>query len=444
MAIGRGAMAFSRGDKRVGLFAVLIFCLIPIHHAFGQLMTIDGPYVACWILASWAAWRVFDGLRSGRSTLPGWIALGLVLGIGFLFKYTILLLIPGLVAYAALDRRRLGWSGRATLGLVLSGVVFLAAISPVLVWNQQHGWPTVAELLGHLGWARDGRPAGDPRAYDPVWTLELIGSQVFVIGPPLLLMGWAVGSALRRRRRSLEDRSANRMMICFAAPILLFYFLLTFITDVEANWPVAGYATLVILAARFVVAELPRRRQAGPQRPPPGAEQGPAVPKKPRRRRFLFAWWCWTVAYGCIAAIGIFWPRVLAAAPVAGRYVPLHRIAGHRAWAAQVQSVIERARADGGEDPLVVADHYQPTALLAFYLPGRPVTRCASGLGGVRSAYDFFQDADLHDPRLVGRTFVLIAKNPQMWPCVFHFDRLEEAPAPEGVRLGIGFRGLVQ
>ena len=82
-------------DRRLMLASAVAYQTMPGLFTTGVLMTIDGPYVACWALAAWAGWRALA--QGGRAA---WIALGLALALGFLFKYTILLLPLGLALFA--------------------------------------------------------------------------------------------------------------------------------------------------------------------------------------------------------------------------------------------------------------------------------------------------------------------------------------------------------
>ncbi|MEO1718575.1 MAG: glycosyltransferase family 39 protein, partial [Planctomycetota bacterium] len=105
--------------------AALVF-LTPAYQLPAILMTIDGPYIACWALASYFALLSFIPLPRGervaersevgrgeyeqspsRRNAPALPAFALFLGLGFLYKYTILLILPGLVAFLILNRKRI-------------------------------------------------------------------------------------------------------------------------------------------------------------------------------------------------------------------------------------------------------------------------------------------------------------------------------------------------
>ena len=166
-------------NDRLMLASAVAYQALPGPFTTGLLMTIDGPYVACWALAAWAGWRALAH-RSG----PAWIALGLTLAVGFLFKYTILVLPIGLAAFAVLGRRRLALP--KPVWIIAGLLCALLGLVPIAVWNAQHDWATVRHLLGHLGVAGGDMPTkqgGDSGwSYDPVWTLEFLGLQFAVAG----------------------------------------------------------------------------------------------------------------------------------------------------------------------------------------------------------------------------------------------------------------------
>ena len=133
LALAMLGLASRRGDWRVGFLAALIFCLAPGFQAISLLMTIDAPFIACWGLSAWAGWHVFRRLEKGDGVTGPAVALGLALGVGFLFKYTILLLVPGFLLFAVLRRRHLHLGGRRWGGLAIGTAVFAVFTAPVWV-----------------------------------------------------------------------------------------------------------------------------------------------------------------------------------------------------------------------------------------------------------------------------------------------------------------------
>jgi undecaprenyl-diphosphatase len=175
----------SARDGRVAFFAAVALLLAPVFQTMGLMLTIDGPYAACWALAALFGW-----LAIHRRFRPAWIALGLAIGIGFRYKYTIRLMIPGLALFAIFSSfarpqpaadleadaapRRDAFPSliqsltRSTWPWVVAGVIaLLIAIAPVLLWNAREGWPTIRHLLGHLGLAGGDMPIHSGTATDP-------------------------------------------------------------------------------------------------------------------------------------------------------------------------------------------------------------------------------------------------------------------------------------
>ncbi|MBI1372640.1 MAG: phospholipid carrier-dependent glycosyltransferase [Phycisphaera sp.] len=439
----------SDGDDRVGFFAALAFVLAPGFAAMNLLMTIDGPYLMCWALASWAAYHVTRRIESGGNATGPMIAFAAALGVGFLYKYTILLLIPGLLIYLLIRRRRLRVTGANALGVLLALVVFAAVISPVIIWNAREGWPTVRHLIGAIG-----LPGGDMSqavanehaSYSPVWTLELIGAQIGLMGPPLFtLIVASVVWAMRNRGGNRDEPSgwpAELLMICIGTPVLVFYFVISFIHETQGNWPVAGFVTLLVLVARRVVGELPRYHDmvrdwlalAPDERPKMGL-----LRQKPET-----VWqvaWHWTVAFGIGAQIVIVAIAFATASPMLQKTKLIGRLYGTEPFAAALADEIHRVEQKTGVEPIVIADRYGEASLLAFYLPGHPRVFCAQRYFGDRaSQYDFFADTNLADPALIGRPAVVMRSSQAAWQRAFVADTMDPIELPESSTRGQRWR----
>lgn len=414
--LAMGGMATrAAGDTRVGFVAAAAFALVSGYQAVNVLMTIDGPYVAGWIFAAWAALVMFErgrgaSERSGKTLGPA-LALGAACGIAFLYKYTILLLLPGVVWHALVLQRQGRWSG----GWLIPGAAFLVAFtvtsSPVWIWNYQQGWPTVKHLLGHLHVA-GGDVESKPWVYNPVWTLEYVGSQLGIAGP-LLVLGIVQAGRWAVARPEADPRwPALALMFRIGAPIFVFYAAVTAKTDVEGNWPIAGFSTLLVPLAVWVV----------------DAHDGWTGDERPGAVRL----WRWIVGYGLVSALVLHALIPLTAQiPGIDKITPMYRLKGQQAFADAVQAAREKWT-DHTQDPpavpLVVTDHYGKAALLRFYLPGHPVTYCASKWRGSRhTGYDDFEDTRLDAPALTGRRAILVGGDRARWEQAFAFPDIQHA-----------------
>lgn len=437
-------------DRRAGLVAAALANLAPILQMTGLLMTIDMPYAACWSGACWAAWRA---LRGGGPA--PFLALGLALAAGTLFKYTMLLLIPGVVGFALAQRRAGVRPPPARVLLTLAGAAL--GLVPILIWNARQDWPTVRHLLGHLGVAGgDVRPtqgAGRGWTYDPAWTLQFLGAQVGLLGPMLAIM--AAGAFSRAAGSLFADRGRAFLLWC-AAPIIFFYLAVSFVAEPEGNWALAGYLSLIPLAAAVVVDVVRRHRETVREwlaLPPPRPKRG-FLRRRPESP--LQVLWHATLALGI--ASGLLMLRAdfiesglgaLGAGEKVRRAVPLSRLMGADVQALHVSRLLAGLRDETGQEPFVIAAHYGRASQQAFYLPGRPrgMVTCASArLGGRRTQYDYWPQTSLDDPARLGRPAVLLGAAREDWEPVF--ERVVEVGTLEGDRkrgrpafLGYGYRG---
>ncbi len=450
--LSRLATACSRGNERVGFMAAAVFCLLPIFHGSAQFMTIDAPYVACWVLACLLAWQLFTKMHRQDRAFGLWAALGMALGVGFLFKYTIVLLIPGIIMYAVWSRRILVWDRSELSGILLGVVVFAVVISPVIVWNCQHGWPTWSHLLGRVR-----LPGGDMEPhhgwdYNPLWTLEYLLSPLFFLGPlAAYLTGAALAERLREERfQPMTAESGLHFVICCAVPIIAFYLLVSFGTSIELNWSMAGYTTLLIPLAQKAAAVF-----GGPPAAANSVGGTEAAMSKPsvlglafRNDNFKILWkWFVVTHLIIIAAMSFAYPSVIAKIPELGAKLAIHRVHGHRDFAVKIQAVAARVRARTGQAPFIIADSYWRASLLAYYLPGNPVVySAASRIGSRKSSYDYFTDTNLDDTRLFGRSAVLIGAAPDIWSKAFHFGQLETLDSTDfpPIFWGSDYRGPVE
>ena len=444
-AMARLSVRLAGGDRRAGFFGATLGVICPPLAAVSGFMTIDTPFLAFWTLSVWAGWSAFEANHRGKAALGSWVALALAMGIGFLFKYTIILLAPAFIIFMILRGRWLGGFRRWPIGLVLCLVVFLAAVSPVLIWNQHNDWPTIKHTLGQVAAAGGDVKRDSPKPYDPMWTLEYVGGQIGIVGPPLLLL-IGVASALRFRRREEHPAqwTATVYLLAIGVFVLIFFGAVTYRTDVEANWPMPAFVPLLVIAAGVLPDEIARYKKkladwlALPQNQ--RAKEG-FFRAKPETKMQVF--WHWSLAWGICAAIGI------AFAPLV-RHVPgvppriFKRIIGHEARAAQVYRVLQQIENETGHTPLIIDEHYMRSSLLAFYMPGQPKVYCAASLlGSRRNAFDYFDDTNLFDPGLIGRDAVMVDGYAVNFQRIFTFDRWNLQHEENDIFVGYQFAGVI-
>src|SRR5262245_44983670 len=176
------------GRPEPGALAVVGLQLTPLVWAGSLITTIDPPFIVIWTLGLWAAHRAL-----GSGSTGAWLLVGLAIGVGSLAKYAMLFALPGLVLFLSLAPERRP-SLRASR-LLLAGLVALATLAPVLIWNARVGWVSARHV------ASQGRGGG----FTLLYLAEFIGSQILVLTPivaAFLAWGLWVGAreGLVRRR----------------------------------------------------------------------------------------------------------------------------------------------------------------------------------------------------------------------------------------------------
>jgi 4-amino-4-deoxy-L-arabinose transferase-like glycosyltransferase len=454
-------------DKRAGFFAAACVLLAPIFQMSAILMTIDGPYVAAWALAAWAAWRALT-----KKSATAWLALGTALAVGFLFKYTIILLPPGILLFALLNKNNLNLHKKWRLWASAATAIGLLGTLPIIIWNAQHDWVTFKHLLGHVA-----LPGGDVSPDDqgllrwnPLWTLELIAAQVALIGGVLFLSLYTTVEAIRRRNENAIAWIGHLFLISLSLPILIFYLAVTLFTEAEGNWPMAGFVTLIALSGWGVVDAMDRVNHLTQQwqsLPQSNRPKWGIYKKRPQLHRQLA--WRASLVVGILSGAALF--RLDLAAPpidtlatyashLAARLgvgsgkdlniVPLGRMTSARPIAAEVQSRLQQLADKTDQQPFVIAQHYGRASQLAFYLNNHPTVYASSSLmGGRLTQYDIWAETDLRRAdHLKGRPAVLLGGQQHQWERAF--ERVESIGPLKGDHkqrpafLGYNFRGFNQ
>ncbi len=418
-------------DRRTTVAAAILFNLIPFYQVSALLMTIDMPYVACWALASWATVLALHG-RSRRA----WLALGVTIAVGFLFKYTMAMIVPGVVVARVASSRSHGphgrtprWARWAAFGTLIA----LLGLLPVLMWNAERDWPTVRHLLGHLG-VKGGDVPTAKEPWTPKWFFEFVGVQFAMIGPAIALMARGLRPPMREASGETERAEIARRvrtLVWLGLPLVVFYVLISLVNDAEGNWAIAGYVTFVPMAARMGIGRRTRRPGARPRRFP----------------AWVAAWVVGIVVAVCFARLDL-----MARVPVIGKAVPLGRLTNADVRADAVEAMRVRLEDEVGIAPFVIAHHYGRASQLAFYLPGRPRVYCAGPhVGGRRTQFDMWADSDLSrrevNLELSGRPAVLVGSTQGQWER--GFELVEPIGALEGETkrdrvsfIGYGYRGF--
>ncbi|MCK5242942.1 glycosyltransferase family 39 protein, partial [bacterium] len=228
-------------SSRAAWYAFLAFQSIMLMSVGAVLMMHDSIMMCFWILCLYFFQRALMA-----SWTPGWLFGSFALGLGALSKYTMALFVPCLLLFLILSPKHRIWWKRPHL--YLAGALTLLLISPILIWNIQHDWAS----FGHVG-----DLGGAKKIWSFSWKpiLNFLGGQLGVISPVLAafcfyapIVGW------KKWKQQVPSSGSYLYLACFTAPILGFFFLLSWRTEVYANWPAPAYPAAIALLAGWLIA----------------------------------------------------------------------------------------------------------------------------------------------------------------------------------------------
>jgi dolichol-phosphate mannosyltransferase len=224
-----GKLWFSR---RAGLWAALLFQIVPLYFVYGVLITPDVPLTFFWLLT---LYLVSIAVREGEKWL--WYAAGIALGFAMLSKYTAIFLLPSTLLLLVLNRSYRQWLARKEpyLALLIAALFF----TPVIVWNLEHDWASFGFQIGDRLSSRHMHPLKG--------LSEFMLVQLGVTSPTLLaglLMISTVPLSLGWNTRHLNWR----FCFLFSIPFLTFLLLFSIHSRIKANWALPAYLSLLIAA----------------------------------------------------------------------------------------------------------------------------------------------------------------------------------------------------
>ena len=404
-----------------GLIAVGLYFLVPAMQANAQIATQDGLLIPWTLGMSAIGLRLMRRWSSGNSTWAEWCGWWALMGVGMHLRFSAPLLMTAPAAFVFLRRKQLRFDRTLLLQQLVGGLIFLALLSPIVLWNASHKWPTFEHTAGHLGLGGDqtgNRVKGNPL----LWFGETVGGIAGAYGPVLVLLLWGSWTLYRKRGALTDAQWADILwMQCVTWPSVGFFVLLSLTKPVIASWPLPSLVPGIALAAICIEHEALFRAAGAPQ-----------------LRQWFRPLWRTTFAYGTCGALLLMFPTVLRYLPVVGHKIEakiIDRISGHREAALAVQAV--RATNSRTNPPALTATYYDIASQMWFYLPDHPAIHVASRRP---STYDNWLDTRLDAPQIQGRPMLLIGKAGTDWATALHFERI--LPTTDvTIQYGVNFGG---
>ena len=225
-------------DARIGFWSGVIFATLPGVSYSSLLITTDVPLIVCWSIMLYA-WVML--VR--RQSLGYAILLGVAIGFGLLAKQAMLYVFLCIGVHAAVSKeaRDALRGGRG----ILAAAIALGLFAPNVIWNAEHGFPTVRHTETNIGWQY-------PYIH-PLRLVEYVIVQFAVFGPILLTV------LLRTIWRELPKPSDPRkvLLLSFSLPVLGLLVIQALLSRAHGNWSATAYPAASILVTA-VMLELNR------------------------------------------------------------------------------------------------------------------------------------------------------------------------------------------
>lgn len=376
-------------DRRLAFWSLAALNLTVAYEGFGIGPTPDGPLLFAWTGAIWAVWRLSQ-TRQAR----WWFVAGAFVGLSWLGKYAGVLLLPVVLLYLVTSPAQRHWLLRPAPYLAI--LLAVAVFTPVLYWNAQHDWVSLA--------FQSSRRIEGMGGFQPRYFPMLLATQFLILTPYLAVL---VVAALFRGARDwragrLGDR--ERLLLLSAAVPIVFFTLVSFRSIVKINWLIPAYWSLIILAVREMLARADGLKRLG---------------------RGLAS----SAALLLVAAVALAIPNL----PIPG---DMNSWSGWREAARRVDQLAASIRAEGRE-AFVFSPNYKISSLLRFHLPGQPRTYAQDIYGAKALQYDYFPLAG----SMAGATGILVTSDQSQGEVDLervrrYFDSVELADTVEVMILG--------
>ena len=379
-------------------FRAVAFALLMPEAAlyYGLLMAKVAPDTAMIPFAVAMLWSLVRLQESGDARW--WLAAGLFAGLAALSKFTVIMLLPAVVAFALVPDWRRRWlaSPYPWLAALIAVIVF----APVLIWNVQHDWASfrfqfVRAIATH---AWSFRTVG-----------EFLGIQFGLVG--FVMLPVVLSGVTLTAWRGYRTREPVAILLSTAVIVPFGYFFWKSLTlRVGDTWPMflwpAGFA-----ATAINLAMLPR-------------EGWPDW-----MIRSTVKWAGVAVISGIAFVVGVFFYYVAAPWNLIGRTDPVGGEAGYEQVVARARTQLEKTGATW-----IATTDYRTYAMMRWYFNGRvPVTQINE-----RGRYQGFRDPGIDLIR--DHTGLYVAREPDDRSPVWDLTTAKRQPLERVERV---WRGVV-
>lgn len=186
-----------------------------------------------------------------------WLTGGITAGLTFDSKYTAVFLVFGFFLFLLCNKQQRG--KLISWRFLLFAAAFIAAITPVLIWNIQHNFISIKYQSTERASSMSSGFSFDPKLF-----LGYFGSQLGLALPVFFLLIFrGTYDFLKHfvQRKQMEER--RWFAASFTIPFFLCFTAIAFVYWVKINWIMPVYLTAAILAVPYLKTETAIRWQTG-------------------------------------------------------------------------------------------------------------------------------------------------------------------------------------
>lgn len=226
------------GDRKLAFWSLLALNLTMAYEAYGFGPTPDGPLLFFWIATICSIWRL-----NVTGKAYWWYLAGACMGLSWLGKYAGVLLAPVVVLYLLTTPGLRHWFKKPQPYLAF--LLAIAIFSPVLLWNYQHDWASLA--------FQGSNRVNDMGGLKPRFFALLLLTQFLILTPYVFVL--SVSALFREVRKWLAHQlqDGERLLLLSALVPLVLFTAVSFRTNAKINWLLPAWWSLIILATRHLL-----------------------------------------------------------------------------------------------------------------------------------------------------------------------------------------------
>ncbi len=219
-------------DEQTAFWSAVTVLTLPIFSWLGLFVSTDALLTLFWALALWLYLRALDS-----DTWTDWLLLGAVCGLGLLSKYTMAAWLGAAFLHLLIFQRARLASAKPWLAAGLA----LLILSPNIVWNFTHDFPTLKHTADITLNRKSG---GGPASLGEFWAAQWVS-----FGP---VFGCVFALLLFRARESWRN-DRTRLLLWFALPLWAVVSMQALKSSANANWAAPAFAPAAIAVVAWLL-----------------------------------------------------------------------------------------------------------------------------------------------------------------------------------------------